>query len=293
MAIKPFKAIQEIGTLSRQDIERASTRFAKSFYMGDHLVLCKLLTKYKMYVDARDVSVAPNILMDGFWESWITKFIAKTIQPGDICIDAGANFGYYSLIMGELAGAEGKAIAIEPNAYLCKLLSFTKLLNGYHFEIVQKALSNQKGEVLLTIPTHLWGDATIGRRKVDGEVMTEVVQVDTLDRIAVDMGLTRIDFIKIDCEGMEPQIFEGMTKTLEQNPQLKIVMEYSPFMYSNAKDFTEFLFSRFEVGEVTGDSTIRKYTEGDIPYLLHLTTHIDLFLEQKSVDSNGYLDYVI
>jgi FkbM family methyltransferase len=283
MTLKPFKSIQEIGTLSRLDLEQACMHFSKSWYMGDNLMLCKLLTKYKMYLDTRDVCVTPNLLMDGFWELWITKFIAQIVRPGNICIDAGANFGYYSLLMGELAGREGKTIAIEPNSYLCKLLSFTNMLNEYHFEVVQKALSNQKDEMILSIPTHFWGGATIRQEKVDDSIMQETVHVDTLDQVVTDLGLPRIDFIKMDCEGVEPQIFEGMTQTIERNPQLKIVMEYSPFMYKDAKGFTEYLFSKFEVGEVTSDSTVKKFTEADVSYLTQLSIHIDLYLKQKKV----------
>ena len=281
MEARPFDHIRQIATLTRQELEETSTQFTKSFYMGEHLLLCKLLTRYKMYLDARDVGVVPNILMDGYWESWITKFIAQTVQPGNICIDAGANFGYYSLVLGELAGKEGKTVAIEPNSYLCKLLSFTSNLNEHHFEVVHKALSNEKDELTLSIPTHFWGGATIRKEKVDDSIMQETVQADTLDQIVKELGLPRVDFIKMDCEGVEPQIFEGMREIIKQNPQLKMVMEYSPFMYKDAKGFTEFLLSKFEVGEVTSDSSIKKYSETDISYLTNLSTHIDLYLELK------------
>ena len=283
MALKPFGSIRDIVTMTRQELEEASAFYAKSFYMGEHLLLCKLLTKYKMYLDARDVGVAPGLLMDGYWESWITKFMAKMIQPGDICIDAGANFGYFSLVMAELAGKEGRAIAVEPNSALCKLLRFTSNMNPDHFEVVGKALSNEQTEMVLSIPTHFWGGATIRKEKVDDSITQETVQVDTLDHLVEELQLHKVDFIKMDCEGVEPEIFEGMTKTLQQNPQLKIIMEYSPFMYKNAKGFTDFLFSKFEVGEVTGEACVKKYTIEDISDMLNLRTHIDLFLELKSM----------
>jgi FkbM family methyltransferase len=218
--------------------------------------------------------------MDGFWESWVTQFIAQNIQPGNICIDAGANFGYYSLLMAELAGQEGKTMAIEPNAYLCKLLSFTNSLNGFHFDIINKALADHAGEITLSIPPNYWGSATI-RPNVEEDMTKELVQTDTLDSIIEQAGLPRVDFIKMDCEGVEPMIFAGMEKTLQQNPQLKIIMEYSPFLYNDAQGFTEYLFSHFEVGEVTPIATVRGFTKNDIPYLTNLNDHIDLFLQIK------------
>jgi FkbM family methyltransferase len=220
--------------------------------------------------------------MDGFWESWVTKFIVHHVKPGDICIDAGANFGYYSLLLGELAGREGKAVAIEPNEYLSKLLSFTSAVNEYPFTIIQKALSDKNGEVILSIPLHFWGGGTIRKEKVDDHITTQTVKVETFDFMIDALNLSRVDFIKMDCEGVEPLIFEGMEKTLNNNPQLKMVMEYSPFMYKNARVFTEFLFSRFSVGEITGESTVKQFSEKDIDYLVNLSDHIDLFLQNKS-----------
>jgi FkbM family methyltransferase len=278
---KAFDTIAHAAKLSRQELEKISTEHVKNIYLGDHLLLSKILGRYKIYVDSRDIGIASNLLMDGFWESWITRFMIQNVKPGDVCIDAGANFGYYSLLLAELAGKEGKAIAIEPNAYLSKLLSFTSSVNEYHFTTVQKALSDETGELTLTVPLHFWGGGTIRKEKVDDHVTTELVQVDTLDAVVDNLNLSKVDFIKMDCEGVEPLIFRGMKEVLKKNPQLKMIMEYSPFMYKDARSFTEFLFSIFSVGEITGESTVRKFTEKDIDTLVHLSDHIDLFLQKK------------
>jgi FkbM family methyltransferase len=278
---KAFDTIAHAAKLSRQELEKISTEHVKNIYLGDHLLLSKILGRYKIYVDSRDIGIASNLLMDGFWESWITRFMIQNVKPGDVCIDAGANFGYYSLLLAELAGKEGKAIAIEPNAYLSKLLSFTSSVNEYHFTTVQKALSDETGELTLTVPLHFWGGGTIRKEKVDDHVTTELVQVDTLDAVVDNLNLSKVDFIKMDCEGVEPLIFRGMKEVLKKNPQLKMIMEYSPFMYKDARSFTEFLFSIFSVGEITGESTVRKFTEKDIDSLVHLSDHIDLFLQKK------------
>jgi FkbM family methyltransferase len=278
---KPLDHINTITKLTRQELEEASRQNVKSIFLGEHLLLCKMLTKYKMYVDSRDVGVVPNFLMDGYWESWITKFIARMVQPGDICIDAGANFGYFSLLMAELAGREGKVLAIEPNSSLCRLLRFTSHVNEYSFRVIQKALSDESGEITLQVPVDFWGGGTIRPEKVDDHITEERVQTRSFDDLVAEEGLPRVDFIKMDCEGVEPLILKGMERTLDRNPQLKMVIEYSPFMYRDRQGFTQYLFERFEVGEVTGDSTVRKYSVDDIEYLTNLNTHVDLFLEQK------------
>jgi FkbM family methyltransferase len=280
---KAFDSIRQIESLTRQELEKISTDHLKSIYMGDHLLLCKILGRYKIYVDSRDIGIASNLIMDGFWESWVTKFIVHNVRPGDVCIDAGAHFGYYSLLLAELCGKTGKTVAIEPNAHLSQLLSFTNVLNDFRFINIQKGLADERGDVTLTVPLHFWGGGTIRKEKVDDHVTTQTVQVDTLDHLLEELELSKVDFIKMDCEGVEPLIFRGMEKTLRNNPQLKMVMEFSPFMYKDPRSFTQFLFTRFSVGEITGESTVKLFSENDVDYLVNLADHIDLFLQKKPV----------
>jgi FkbM family methyltransferase len=282
MTDRTLTRIDELAMLTRQEMEAICTKAVRSYYLGDHLQLCKILSRYKIYLDTRDIGIAPNILMDGYWESWITKFIAQQVKPGMVCIDAGANFGYYSLVLAELAGKEGKCIAVEPNSYLCRLMSHTNKVNEFHFEIVSSALADTHGEVTLSIPALYWGGATIRSEKVDDEVITEQVGMITMDSLIDQFHLRQVDFIKMDCEGVEPLIFKGMEKILNKNPSLKMVMEYSPFMYKDAAAFTDFLFQRFQVGEIKGDSTVLTFTESDKAYLLNLKDHVDLFLCRKT-----------
>jgi FkbM family methyltransferase len=189
------------------------------------------------------------------------------------------------LLLAELAGSEGKTIAVEPNAFLCHLLSYTNSVNEFKYIIENKALSDHTGKMMLSIPNNFWGGATIRTTQLEEDSTQEMVRVDTLDNIVAQTGLGKVDFIKMDCEGAEPMIFAGMEKTLQQNPQIKIVMEYSPFLYQDAAAFTQYLFSKFDVSTIKFDASLAKYSENDIPHLLALTDHIDLFLEVKRMYS--------
>jgi FkbM family methyltransferase len=53
---------------------------------------------------------------------------------------------------------------------------------------------------------------------VDDEVITEQVEMITMDSLVDQFHLRQVDFIKMDCEGVEPLIFKGMEKILNQNP---------------------------------------------------------------------------
>jgi hypothetical protein len=100
----PFTSIREIAFLNRNEFERTCTDNIFNIYLGDHVSLCKILTKYKMYVDTRDMGIVPHLMMDGYWESWLTQCLARIVKDGDVCLDIGANLGYYSLMMSELSG---------------------------------------------------------------------------------------------------------------------------------------------------------------------------------------------
>lgn len=278
---EPFSSISSITGLSRQEFEKACTEHTAHYYLGNSLLLCRILTKYRIYLDGREVGVTPNILTDGYWESWITKFIAGIVQPGFICIDAGANFGYYSLMLAELCGKDGKTIAIEPNSHIAKLLFFTSKLNQHKFTVVQKALANKKSNLTLFVPPDFWGSGTIRKNKLEDHIEKEKIDADSMDNIVNELQLPRVDFIKMDCEGAEPMIFEGMKATLANNPGIKIVMEYSPFIYNNPFEFTQYLFNIFDVHVINAESQAVLYEKENINRLISLDDHIDLYLTLK------------
>lgn len=278
-----FSNIRKIGTLSRQVFEKTCTAHTFSAYLGDHLALCKVLTKYKMYVDTRDMGIAPHLIMDGYWESWLTQCLARIIQPGDVCIDIGANLGYYSLLMSELAGEKGRTIAIEPNPHVAKLLRFSEFLHSWNFEVIEKAVSDNEGSAVLTIPGKSYGGASLKNDPGSPFSSTSEVTVGltTIDCIASELKLEKVDVIKIDVEGLEPQVFKGMTKTIASNPGLQIVMEYSPFSYNDPRAFSEYLKENFRIHRIKDVDEMELLDDDGMNQLLNLTDHTDLYLVSR------------
>lgn len=277
----PLKSIRDISSLSRTEFEQTCISFADHAYMGNHIQLCKVLSKYKMYIDTRDIGIAPHLILDGFWESWITRFIVGIVKPGYICLDIGANFGYYALLLAEL-GSGGKTIAIEPNPGICDILRANSIINEWKFDVKEGAASDRKGETTLSVEDKFFGGGTImpldenlpGRSRF-------IVETFTVDEIINEQQLEKVDFIKLDSEGFEPFIFEGMQHTISNNPGLKIVMEYSAYMYPDPEKFTRRLFSDFEVGIINGQSLLDKLSHNDIGNLIKYKRPVDLFLRSK------------
>lgn len=279
--MKSFFDIHSIKNFSRSELELACFANADHVYIGNKTVLCTVLGRYKMYVDATDLGISPHLILSGFWESWLTLLFAQIIQPGAVCLDIGANFGYYSVLLSELCGENGKTIAVEANPKTAELLKFTSFANGHKFEVVPSAISNKKGEAVLTITEHQIGGATIQPNDMAPDRKQVTVPTLSVDELVRERHLPRVDIMKIDVEGVEPLVFEGMSETIERNPQLQIIMEYSPSIYPNAKEFTEYLFSRFTVYQATHVDQITELHVSDIPRLLSFQFHTDLYLKRK------------
>lgn len=276
-----FANISEIALLSRGDYERACMEHTDHIYLGNDTVLCKVLTKYKMFVNSKDHGIAPHLMMDGYWESWLTQLLAQIIKPGFVCLDIGANFGYYSLLMSELCGHEGRTVSIEPNPSICELLRSTEFLHGWHFEIVQAALSDKKGEAVLTITDRELGGGTIKPNElIAGRTQVRVPTI-SVDELMKEKNISRVDIIKMDVEGVEPLVFAGMSQTIKSNPGIGIIMEYSPSLYTDATGFTDYLFDEFAVHQVKDVDKMVLLKQSEKSRLLGLTDHTDLFLRPK------------
>lgn len=279
--MKIISKLSEIGVMSRKEFEQGCIAATDHQYIGDDTVLCKVLTKHKMYVNSKDLGISPHLMMDGYWESWITKKLAQIIEPGFHCLDIGANFGYFSILMSELAGTDGKTVAIEPNPGIASLLHATRAVNGNKFEIIEKAVSDKPGEVVLTVKDRELGGGTIKRNELGAGMSQVNVQSVTVDELLKDLKFGKVDVIKIDVEGVEPLVFEGMQETLESNPGIHIIMEYSPSLYDDRDKFTEYLFSNFRVCLLKDFVETVELGHADLGRLSGVKDHADLYLRHK------------
>ena len=163
----------------------------------------------------RDLS--SNVLLDGFWEMWLNIFFARHIKPGMTVIDIGANFGYYTLLFGTLVGPQGYVYAVEPNPMVVPKLRRSVELNGFasRTAIIEAAAGPvDGGEIELYVPHGELKNGTVAR--APGTTAPEfgasyrVLQV-TTDSLAAE---ATVHFVKIDAEGAEETIIDGMERIL-------------------------------------------------------------------------------
>src|SRR5438045_9793085 len=120
---------------SRQKVEAAIRRRVQTAYLGDDVVLARILGRLKIYLNSKDRGFASHLMLDGYWEMWLTQYLARTVNSGMTVIDVGANFGYFTLLLADIVGTKGGVIAVEPNTSATALLRETIMLNGFEHRV--------------------------------------------------------------------------------------------------------------------------------------------------------------
>lgn len=209
----------------RIDIENKIAGRCYSSYLGDYTALCRVLGQYMVFVDTRDVGFATHLLMRGIWEMGLTQFITRTVKPGMRVADIGANFGYYSLLMSDLVGAGGYCYAFEPNPRAAGLLRQSLSVNGFdsRSSVKQIALAEHSGDdSTFYVPRAEPKNARFVSDVTD-ELLTkgDVIAVRTQSFSDVAKEIGAIDFVKLDVEGAEFVIMQGMMDFIRaQKPQI-------------------------------------------------------------------------
>jgi FkbM family methyltransferase len=249
----------------RDAIERWSEGKAKGMYAGGHIAISRVLGTYLMRVDVRDLSVAPHLLMNGYWEMWTTIAISRHIKPKMRCIDVGANFGYFTLMMADWVGKEGTVESWDPLKKVTSRLWESLKLNGFADRVTIRDFiaSDGDGFAKLRNPEMEldpdWGSR--GFEECTQDCPTMICARRRIDAL-VDYP---VDFMKIDAEGHEPQVWSGMQETIARSPNLTIAMEFSPGLYADAPGFLKDIAARgFRVRKIKDDGGLAPTELGDL-----------------------------
>ena len=235
-------SLPELKRQDRYELENRCRALTNPVYLGDHTAICRILGSYKLYIDTSDTGFGSHVLLDGYWEMWLTIFFARHLKRGMTVIDVGANFGYYTLLFGALVGEAGHIYAVEPNPAVASRLRRSVDLNGLtpRTTIVEAAAGSvDGGEVVLYAPHGEPKNGTIVTSTAaispDLGTIHKVRQV-SLDEVAA--RASRIDFVKIDAEGAEEAVIAGMMRTLVRD-RPSLILEFNAARYRDARGFVD------------------------------------------------------
>jgi FkbM family methyltransferase len=152
-----------------------------------------------------------------------TRFFGRIIQKGDVCLDIGANIGYFTHLFASRVGNFGRVVAIEPVRRNALLIELASLLNETDtiVRVVNAAVSNNNGLISLdTTP-----DSSYANVSVNQDSNKNGLRAITVDSCCAELQLSKIDIIKMDIEGWEYQALQGMKGLLsDQSRQPRIMM---------------------------------------------------------------------
>lgn len=145
------------------------------------------------------------------------------IGNNDIVVDIGANVGIFSIFASSFT--KNKILAYEPLLLNIKYLKRNiKINNLQNISVFEEAISNKNGETYLYITESSAGNLLFNRN-IEGKLFKKtVVRTSTLERIFQVNKLSKIDFLKLDCEGSEGDILSSSVKLLKYIK--KMALEY-------------------------------------------------------------------
>lgn len=161
-------------------------------------------------------------------EQKILELISASVHAGDIVFDIGANVGFYTVLLAQVVGARGQVIAFEPNTESYLHLQDNLKLNGLtNVRAFRKALGDQSGEGKLYCGQENADSSLVGP-PMEGGMRHQVVEIVAGDgfREAEKLPVPRV--VKIDVEGFEYQVLQGLQSTLAQPPCELLCCEVHP-----------------------------------------------------------------
>jgi len=140
-------------------------------------------------------------------------------EKGDVVVDAGAHYGFYTIRASKLVGEQGIVIAFEPHPKnYNRLVMNLKLNKVTNVKAFNTALGNVDGTTKLYVGSHAGGHSVVFER---GKPIN--VKISRLDTVVDELGLGKVDLIKIDTEGAELDIMKGALNTIRKyRPKLTI-----------------------------------------------------------------------
>ena len=192
--------------------------------LGQRLVK-KRIHDYWMYLDTLDQGLSRTLLLFGRREEDHRIILEKVLCEGMTVLDIGANIGYYALMEHHLVGPSGRIVAVEPSPDNTKLLERNVALNGCdNITVFQGAVS----DVNEVRTFHLSNFSNLHTFHTDGintnHLSGRTVEVQTRTVPEVMNGFGRPDLIRMDVEGHEVEVINGMLDAVEGGDMSPIIL---------------------------------------------------------------------
>jgi FkbM family methyltransferase len=181
----------------------------------------------------------------GLWspnECWLLR---ELLRPGDVFVDAGANFGYFTILASRLVGPTGQVIAFEPTPSTVRRLKRNLELNGAsNVTLHECAITETPGTVRISAISALNSGANTILQMEQARESWDVPAVRLEDVIRAGQA---IRVMKVDVEGAEVLLVRGFREHLEAGLVSFVICEVHDSLLrrqgSSAAEFFELMKS--------------------------------------------------
>jgi FkbM family methyltransferase len=155
--------------------------------------------------------------------SWVTR---RCVRPGDTTLDIGANLGVITLQLAAQVGPAGKVLSFEPAPFVGACLAHDIARNGLdHVTLFPYALGREAGTLALAVPAGNAGKATLVPEIATAGAVSHEVEIRVLAKVLAEEKVDRIKLMKVDVEGFEENVFQGLFDDLAAPRPEVIVFE--------------------------------------------------------------------
>lgn len=233
-------------------------RFVFPHYLDD--IAVNIDTRFKV----------ERIMWTGMYEPPLIRLLQTLNTSGWNCFDVGANVGAITLALAKSIGPVGKVYSFEPGPpTLARLRANLKLNPGLEprVEVIEAGVARTPGELFWAEEKGNPGNALVG------ESGSHKIKIIRLDDFVHERALFKLDFVKIDVEGMELDVMQGATEALRR---------FRPMLYF------ETLPRYTDTGAGATFADMRNFLVKELGYTLHrIDSHGHLF-PQDERSHGGY-----
>jgi FkbM family methyltransferase len=197
----------------------------------------------KMRLDLREWIQQQMFL--GEYEPEQTGWFRECLEPGDAVIDVGASFGYYTTLGSALVGPSGRVFAFEPSPIAGRVIEEAIRDSGIRNIVLTKAaVGKANGSVPLYLPNSrsLHSPSIFYSDPAFSPVQVPMMSLDCFEPL---QDVSKVKLVKIDVEGYEPDVLDGMEHLIRSRRIENVLCEFNSGWLLRNSTTPERLLDRF------------------------------------------------
>lgn len=163
----------------------------------------------------------------GEYEPEVSAVVRQVLRSGDVALDIGANFGWFTQLFSRVVGEQGRVDSFEPVEPVYRELQLNLAMNGNpaNVRLNKLALSDTAGTAVM----HVFAGLNKGHSSMSDlgreDYVTSEAPMTTLDSYLAEAGRPTVTLLKCDVEGAEMSVLRGAEALLSSTSPPMLILE--------------------------------------------------------------------